>query len=133
MGIIKKKDILKRQTKNQIVGNKKRKPEQIVPDKSEPQIVSDKSEPIDELVDADGSHIEGNSKNLAANSEIETAPQQTTDDYAASAIQPNNYFYGIYGSPYSRGSRGGSYINAGYVRNAVNKIQKILNEGNKDA
>jgi len=129
MAIIKKKDILKRQGNKEIVGNKKKKPNQIVPDNSEPQIVSDESEPIDELVDADGSHIEGNSKNLAANSEIETAPQQTTDDYAQSAIQPNNFFDGIYGTPYSRGSRGGNYINAGYVRNAVNKIQKILNEG----
>jgi hypothetical protein len=114
MGIIKKKDILNRQ--KQIVGDEKKKPE---------QIVGDEKEPIDELVDGDGSAIEGGTHNYAANSEIRTAPGQTTDDYADSAIQPNNYFYGIYGSPYSRGS---SHLTAESTKRAMDKIKNILNE-----
>lgn len=131
MGIIKKKDILKRRN-NQVVGKEKKNPKEIVHDKKKipKEIVNSEAEPLDELVDGDGSHIEGGTHNTSANSEIKTAPGQTTDDFEASGIQPNNFFYGIYGSPYSRGSRGGSYVNAGYVH-AVDKIKKILGENKK--
>lgn len=115
MGIIKKKDILNRN--KQIVADEKAKPK---------EIVSDEKEAIDELVDGDGSAIEGGMHNFSANSEIRTAPGQTTDDYAASGIQPNNYFYGLYGSAYSRGS--GRATSESKER-AVDKIKKILKEG----
>jgi hypothetical protein len=61
-------------------------------------------EDIEELVDADGSPIEGD-RNPVSNSEIETAPQQTSDDFADSAIQPNRRYYGYGGTPYSHGRR----------------------------
>lgn len=65
---------------------------------------SEEKEELDELVDADGSPIEG-SKVDVNDTEIETAPQQTSDEFANSAIQPNRYFYGIGGTAYSRGAR----------------------------
>jgi hypothetical protein len=59
---------------------------------------------LDELIDADGSPIEGD-RNPVNNSEIETAPQATSDDHAALAIQPNRYYYGVGGTAYSHGAR----------------------------
>jgi translation elongation factor EF-G len=61
-------------------------------------------EKIEELVDDDGAPIEGD-RTPTNDSEIETAPQQTTDDFAKSAIQPNRYYYGFAGTPYSHGSK----------------------------
>lgn len=52
-----------------------------------------KKEELDELVDADGSPIEGDF-NAVNDTEIQTAPQQTTDDFAASAMQPNRSLSG---------------------------------------
>ena len=49
---------------------------------------------IDELVNALGGSISGDDKN-ANNSEIETAPQATTDDFNRAAIQPNRYLFNI--------------------------------------
>lgn len=117
MGIIKKKDLAKFSLKDQIVGDKKK-----------PQSGLVKKEPIEELVDDDGSFIEGGVKNNAANSEIETAPQQTTDDYATGGIQPNNHFYGIYGTPYSSGR---SVAANESTKRAVDIIKKIINENKK--
>jgi hypothetical protein len=57
---------------------------------------------LDELVDGDGSEIEGDKADVN-NTEIETAPQQTSDEFAASAIQPNRRYYGI-GGAYSSGT-----------------------------
>lgn len=57
---------------------------------------------LSELVDADGSPIEGD-RNPVSNSEIETAPQATSDDYETTAIQPNNYYRNFGSTPYSRG------------------------------
>jgi hypothetical protein len=62
----------------------------------------DNKEVIDELVDAEGSPISGD-RNAVSDSEIETAPQQTTDDFVQSGIQPNIDFFGYGGTPYSRG------------------------------
>jgi hypothetical protein len=117
MGIIKKKDLGKFNLNKQIVGDKKTPQSELV----------DK-EPIEELVDDDGSFIEGGTTNSSANSEIKTAPQQTTDDYAASGIQPNNYFYGIYGTPYSRGSR---MVANESTKKAVDIIKRIIKEDKK--
>lgn len=125
MAIIKKEDLLKYGQKPQIVGDKKTLSKEIVDnDKATPkQFV--KKEPIEELVDDDGSFIEGGTSNSSANSEIKTAPQQTTDDYASGAIQPNNYYYGLYGASYSKGSR---QVTAENTQLAIEKIKKILKE-----
>jgi hypothetical protein len=68
---------------------------------------------LDELVDADGSPIEGNLIDTndgggVNNSEITTAPQQTSDDLAQLAIQPSRFFFSSDGTPYSHGNRSGS-------------------------
>lgn len=54
-------------------------------------------EEIDELVDADGSPIEGDEPIGGSDSQIKTAPQQTTDDFVAQAIQPRRSLGGVYG------------------------------------
>lgn len=82
-------------------------------------------EMIDELVDADGGAIEGD-RSPVSDSEIETAPGQTTDDYAQSAIQPNRYMYGVHGTPYSHGSTG-----LGETAKAKALLNKILREDKK--
>ena len=64
-----------------------------------------KKEDLDELINADGSPIEGD-RNPVNNSEIETAPQQTSADFAQSAIQPRRWYNSYYGTPYSHGHRG---------------------------
>ena len=61
------------------------------------------TEEIDELVTSTGGSISGDEKNVN-NSEIETAPQATNDQFAATAIQPNRYLYGVSGTGYSRGA-----------------------------
>jgi len=61
---------------------------------------------IEELVDADGSEIEGD-RNPTNDSEIEVPDQQTSDEFAQSAIQPNRYYYGMGGTAYSHGARVG--------------------------
>jgi len=58
---------------------------------------------LDELVSGTGAPISGDEKN-ASNSEIKTAPQATTNDFADVAIQPNRYLYNAGGSGYSRGA-----------------------------
>lgn len=90
-------------------------------------------EEIEELVDADGSPIEG-SKNQTNDSEIETAPQQTTDKFAKSAVQPNRWYYGADGTPYSRGSRSGSGGLAGIYEDGeeVNEDEELAESINKD-
>lgn len=80
---------------------------------------------IDELVDADGGPIEGD-RSPVSDSEIETAPGQTTDDFAQSAIQPNRYMFGVYGTPYSHGS-----ASLGETANAKARLNKILREDKK--
>lgn len=63
---------------------------------------------LDELVDGEGSPIEGdlvktNDGGLVNNTQITTAPQQTSDEFATLAIQPRRYFYN---TAYSHGDRG---------------------------
>lgn len=55
---------------------------------------------LEELVDVDGSPIEGD-RNPTNNSEIETAPQQTTDDFRNQATQPNRNVNGYAGTGYN--------------------------------
>ena len=79
-------------------------------------------EVIDELVNGSGGAISGDEKNVN-NSEIKTAPQNTTDQFNSMAIQPNRYLYGVTGSAYSAGARQGTMENV-----AKNKMLKLLEE-----
>jgi hypothetical protein len=63
---------------------------------------------IEELVDTDGSAIgdkKGSDRNPTNDTEIEVPDQQTSDEFATQAIQPNRYYYGIGGTAYSHGAR----------------------------
>lgn len=64
---------------------------------------------LDELVDDDGTLVGGGQKSgrprHTNDSEIWTAPQQTTADYAKGVSQPRR-FYAMGGTPYSHGSIG---------------------------
>lgn len=84
--------------------------------------VIEEEEVIDELVNGSGGEISGDEKNVN-NSEIRTAPQNTTDQFNAMAIQPNRYLYGVTGSAYSSGTRGGTMENV-----AKDKMFKLLEE-----
>lgn len=86
---------------------------------------SQEEDSIEELVDTDGSPIEGD-RNPVSNSEIEVSPGQTTDDFVDSARQPNMGYDGMYGmgGGYSHGKR---YVAA---ESAMAKVilSKILKE-----
>lgn len=61
---------------------------------------------VDELVDPDGTFIDGDESHETT-SQIKTAPQQTTDKFAKTAKQPLPLVYGWNGTRYSHGMRGG--------------------------
>jgi hypothetical protein len=90
--------------------------------------VIDEEEIIDELVTSTGGSISGDDKNVN-NSEIKTAPQNTTDQFNAMAIQPNRYLYGVTGSAYSAGARQGTMESVDKI--AKDKILNLL-EGEMD-
>jgi hypothetical protein len=70
----------------------------------------EETEIVDELVNGLGGSISGDEKNVN-NSEIKTAPQNTTDQHADTAIQPNRPLYNVN----SIGGRSmGSRIQASY-------------------
>lgn len=75
------------------------------------KISEEGEETLDELVNSDGTLVGGNrtSDRPTANndSQIKTAPQQTTNDYAAGAVQPRSMFRGGMGGAYSHGSAAG--------------------------
>ena len=85
--------------------------------------VIDEEEIIDELVTSTGGSIGGDEKNVN-NSEIKTAPQTTSDEFNAMAIQPNRYLYGVTGSAYSVGSRQGTMESINKI--AKDKILRLL-------
>lgn len=85
--------------------------------------VIDEVEVIDELVTSTGGQISGDEKNVN-NSEIKTAPQNTTDSFNAMAIQPNRYLYGVTGSAYSAGARQGTMESVNDI--AKNKLVNLL-------
>lgn len=67
---------------------------------------SSKEGELDELVDVDGSMIgdkESSDRNPTNDTEIEVPDQQTSDEFAAQAIQPHRYYYGLGGTAYSHG------------------------------
>jgi len=59
---------------------------------------------VDELIDSDGSIIDGD-KSHETTSQIKTAPAQTTDKFVQTARQKFRYPYGYTGTPYSHGDR----------------------------
>lgn len=67
---------------------------------------------LDELVNGMGAEISGDEKNVN-NTEIKTAPQATTDQFADVAIQPNRYLYNVGGVGIT-GSRTGTNISDNY-------------------
>lgn len=75
---------------------------------------------LDELVDADGSPIEGD-RTPTNDTEIEVAPQQTTDDYVSQSIQPDITLNGYAGTGYSTRRVGEAKIKS--------LVQKILENG----
>lgn len=88
-------------------------------------VINDEVEELDELVGALGGPISGDEKEVN-NSEIKTAPQQTSDDYEDSAIQANRYLFNV-------NTTGGksNAVNAGYVvakEKMVNLLENLMNE-----
>lgn len=81
-------------------------------------------EEIEELVDADGSEIEGD-RTPTNDSEIEVPDQQTSDEFAKSAIQPNRMYYAVGGTAYSHGARVQS---ENEVNEAKNKLKKMVED-----
>lgn len=74
---------------------------------------------IDELIDSDGSIIDGDDSDETT-SQIQTAPQQTTDKFATTAKQRYQYPYGYLGTPYSHGDRG--------MGESVQKMEEMVEE-----
>lgn len=60
-------------------------------------------EEIEELVDADGTVIDGDDKQLSNDSEVTTMTPQTTDDFEKETSQHRD-LYGYGGTSYSRGT-----------------------------
>lgn len=71
--------------------------------------LKDDSEKIEELIDADGSPIEGDEVHNN-DSEIEVPNAQTSDEFKSQAIGPRSYYNLYGGTPYSRGSRHGMTV-----------------------
>ena len=77
---------------------------------------------VDELVDPDGSII-GGDNSYETTSQIKTAPQQTTDKFAATATQGHRWPYGSMGGAYSHGARGGAYVGEASI-----KMEKMVED-----
>lgn len=86
-----------------------------------------KEQPLDELVDGDGSFIDGDEKNLAANSEIHS--KSTSDEFAQSGIQPNIFPIGSGSTRYSQGTTRAS-VHGATVENKIAEdlVRKLLKE-----
>tara|TARA_R110000796_G_scaffold63162_2_gene145626 strand:+ start:2470 stop:3042 length:573 start_codon:yes stop_codon:yes gene_type:complete len=91
MKTIKKKDI------------KKYKIQDAKPSNSDSEKELEEVEELEEFVTGTGGAISGD-RNQTNNSEIETAPQATTDRFNQVAIQPNRYLFNVTGNAYSRGA-----------------------------
>ena len=87
-----------------------------------------KEEEIQELVDSDGSPIEG-SETHNNDSEIEVPNAQTSDEFQAQAIGPRSIYNMYGGTPYSRGSRSGiSAESVELSEMAKNKMRKMVED-----
>jgi hypothetical protein len=102
--------------------------EEVVEEEVVEEDMIEEEETIDELVTATGGSISGDDPNVN-NSEIKTAPQNTTDQFNAMAIQPNRYLYGVTGSAYSAGARQGTMESVDKI--AQDKFINLL-ENNMD-
>jgi hypothetical protein len=84
---------------------------------------------IEELVDADGDPIEG-SDSSDNNTEVKTAPQQTTDDFVATSRQPNMNYYNAHGmgggGQYARGGRRGDGYMPGISESEIDEAKKKM-------
>jgi len=88
--------------------------------------LSEEIEELEEFVNGMGASISGD-KPSANNSEIETAPQATSDDHQQSAIQPNRYLYNVDG----QAARGGVDGTIGVMESyniAKNKMISLLED-----
>lgn len=85
-----------------------------VNDLVEVEELEEEVEELDEFVNGMGAAISGDEKNVN-NSEIKTAPQNTTDQFAQTAIQPNRYLFNVDAT--------GGKVN-GMTSEAINKIAK---------
>lgn len=81
---------------------------------------------VDELVDPDGTFIDGD-ESYNTTSQSRTAPQQTTDKYAKTAKQKMPWLYGYMGTPYSHGQRG-SIGEEGTVEEAEKRMTKMVED-----
>jgi hypothetical protein len=90
-------------------------------------------ETIDELVDADGTYIEGGEKNMSTNSEIHS--NSTGDEKVQSAIQPNIFPIGSGSTRYSTGSTRSSVHGVSVLESAElgELVKKLLKEMRGDA
>tara|TARA_R110000796_G_scaffold58413_4_gene134841 strand:+ start:1924 stop:2550 length:627 start_codon:yes stop_codon:yes gene_type:complete len=86
-----------------------------------PEKIEEEVEELDEFVNGVGAAISGDEKNVN-NSEIKTAPQATTDDFNAKAIQPNRYLYNVN----SVGARVMGVTGEGFDRLAKEKALSLL-------
>ena len=84
--------------------------------------VEEDVEVIDELVDATGGPISGGDEKNVNNSEIETAPQATSDEFNQHAIQPNRYLYNVN----SVGARVNGVKNDSVAAKAKGKLINLL-------
>jgi len=110
MQIIKKKDITEFKSKVKI----------------EPELdleLDEEIEELDEFVNGMGAGISGD-KPEVNNSEIETAPQATSDDHADNAIQPNRYLYNVDGV----GARGNGTVSMENYDIAKGKMLDLLED-----
>lgn len=80
-------------------------------------------EELDEFVNSMGASISGDKPNVN-NSEIETAPQATSDDHNTKAIQPNRYLYNVD----SVGPRGNGTVSTENYEVAKGKMIDLLED-----
>lgn len=83
----------------------------------------EETQELDEFVNGMGASISGDKPNVN-NSEIETAPQATSDDHNTAAIQPNRYLYNVD----SVGPRGNGTVSTENYEVAKGKFINLLED-----
>lgn len=92
-----------------------------VKEKPEVEEEIDEVEELEEFVNGMGAPISGDKADVN-NSEIETAPQATSDDHQTAAIQPNRYLYNVD----SVGPRGNGVVSTEAYEIAKKKMINLL-------
>ena len=82
---------------------------------------------VDELVDDDGSIIDGD-ESYQTTSQIKTAPAQTTDKFVHTAAQKFRYPYGYMGTPYSHGDKDTMIGEDEQIDEAQLKMEKMVED-----